>query len=240
MFSSIWHNFFFDPVYNTLVYFIDILPSADVGLAVILSVVVLKVLLLPLSIKASRTQIALQAVQEELKKVQEKYKNSREDLSKHILEIYRREKINPLTLFLKLVIELPLIIALFLTVRALPDIQTDILYTFVKNPELVNMHFFGIIDMTGRNMGLALLAGITSYFQMKYMLPQKKDRKKDAKPDFKEDFADSMRFSMLYVMPVMMVFIGYTFTAVLALYFTVSNIVTLAIEWYIKSKIHKK
>lgn len=237
MLSNFWHTFFFDPVYNLLVFVIDTLPSADVGLAVIISVIVVKLLLLPLSLKASRTQVIMQAIQPELKAIQEKYKNSREDLAKHIMEVYRREKVNPFSIFSKLLIEIPIIIALFLTVRSLPTIQIDFLYSFIQNPDVVNMFFLGIIDMGGRNMFLAFLAGITSYFQMKYMLPKKTERKKDAAPDFKEDFAESMRFSMLYVMPVIMVFMGYTFSAVIGLYFTVSNLTTLAQEWYVKKNI---
>ena len=56
MFSYIWHTFFFDPVYNILVFFIDVIPGGDVGLAIIATVIVVKLILLPVSIKAIQTQ----------------------------------------------------------------------------------------------------------------------------------------------------------------------------------------
>ena len=59
MFSYIWHTFFFDPIYNILVFFIDVAPRGDVGLAIVCTVVVVKTILLPLSVRAAKTQKTL-------------------------------------------------------------------------------------------------------------------------------------------------------------------------------------
>ena len=63
MFSLIWHTFFLDPVYNTLVFFIDVIPGGDVGLAIICTTILVKFILLPLSIKAVKTQVAMQEIE---------------------------------------------------------------------------------------------------------------------------------------------------------------------------------
>ena len=62
MFGTIWHTFFFDPVYNGLIFFIDILPGGDVGLAIICTTVVVKLILLPLSVRAAKTQVAMREI----------------------------------------------------------------------------------------------------------------------------------------------------------------------------------
>ncbi len=59
MWSTIWHTFFFDPVYNSLVFFIDVLPGGDVGLAIVCTVVFIKVVILPLSIKVTKMQAVM-------------------------------------------------------------------------------------------------------------------------------------------------------------------------------------
>ena len=59
MFGTIWHTFFFDPIYNGLVFFIGVVPGGDVGLAIVMITVVVKVLLLPLSVKAAKTQVIM-------------------------------------------------------------------------------------------------------------------------------------------------------------------------------------
>jgi YidC/Oxa1 family membrane protein insertase len=68
MFSYIWHTFFFDPVYNVLVFFIDVMPGGDVGLAIIATVILVKLVLLPVSIKAVKTQKVMRDIEPKLLK----------------------------------------------------------------------------------------------------------------------------------------------------------------------------
>ncbi|MEX0933156.1 MAG: YidC/Oxa1 family membrane protein insertase, partial [Candidatus Paceibacterota bacterium] len=70
---------FYEPLYNALVLLIDILPSADVGLAVIILTLFVKTLILPLSIKATRTQMKLKILEPKIKEIQTTYKDKREE-----------------------------------------------------------------------------------------------------------------------------------------------------------------
>lgn len=242
MFSEIWHTFFFDPVYNTLIFFIETLPSKDVGLAVIGTVIAVKLILLPLSFKATKTQLLMRHIQPELDAIKEKYKDSREELARKTLEVYRKVNINPFATIGIIFIQLPLVIAIYLSVRSLPIINQEVLYSFVSSslPFEPNMFFLGFIAMNGRNVALAALAGFTAYLQAKYLVTNTKKTEKKEKsetPSIKDDFAESMRFSMLYMMPVMIFFASYSISAVIALYFIISNITTIAQEWYLKRTI---
>jgi len=239
MFNYIWHTFFFDPVYNGLVFFIDIIPGGDVGLAIIATVIVVKTILLPLSIKAAKTQRVMREIEPKLKEIKETLKDKREEQAQAVMKIYREAGINPFASIFLIFLQIPIIIALYFSVYtgggiALPAINVDILYSFIAAPSLVNMDFLGLIDITGRSLLLALLAGLTQYYQVKLAMPDLPPRDPNAAPDFKADFGRNMQLQMRYVMPVIIIFVAYGISAAIALYFFVSNLVAVIQEIYIK------
>ncbi len=237
--SNIWHTIFFDPVYNTLVFFIDAFPGGDVGLAIVATVVVVKVLLLPLSIKAVKTQKIMREIDPKLREIKVKYKDKREEQAKAMLEIYREAGMNPFASILVMFIQIPFIIALYMSVSngggvPLPAINTELLFSFIPNPETVSMVMLGFFDITTKNLPLALLAGITQFMYTRYAMPALATKDANAVSSFKDDFARNMQLQMRYVMPVMIIGIAYYFTAAIALYFVVSNLMTLAQEYIVR------
>jgi len=239
MFSYIWHTFFFDPVYNGLVFFITVIPGGDVGLAIIGTVVVVKFLLLPLSIKAVKTQKIMRELEPKLKELKTQYKDNREEQAKAMMALYKEAGMNPFASILLIFIQLPFIISIYFSVVsgggvALPDINLDILYTFITAPTAVSMDFLGLVDISGRSLLLAFLAAITQYFHTKLAMPVMAPKEPGAAPDFKDDFMRNMQLQMRYVLPVIIFVVAYTFSAAIALYFFVSNVVTIAQEYYVR------
>lgn len=239
MFSYIWHTFFFDPVYNTLVFFIDIFPHGDVGLAIIATVLLVKMVLLPISIKAVKTQKIMREIEPKLKELKEKYKDDRQQQAQAMMEVYRDAGMNPLASIVLIFIQIPIIIALYFSVYsgggvALPDINTDLLYAFIAAPFEVSMHFLGQFDITERSLVLALGAGVTQFIQVHLSMPKLPPKEEGAEPDLKADFMRNMQLQMKYVMPVLITFVAYSISAAIALYFVVSNTVTIAQEYFIR------
>lgn len=239
MFSFIWHTFFFDPIYNSLVFFIDVIPGGDVGLAIAASIALVKFILLPLSIQAAKTQKVMREIEPKLKAIKEQYKDNREAQAKAMMAIYQEAKMNPFASIVIIFLQIPIIIALYYSVYsgggvALPAINIELLYSFIPAPQEVSMNFLGLMDITQRSIFLALLAGITQYIQVAYMMPKLPPRDKDAAPDLKEDFMRNMQLQMKYVMPVLIAVVAYTISAAIALYFVVSNIFAIIQEWYIR------
>ena len=239
MFTYIWHTVFFDPVYNGLVFFIDIIPGGDVGLAIIATVTVVKILLFPISIKAAKTQKLMKELEPKLKAIKEEFKDKREEQAKAMMAIYKDAGMNPFASIILIFLQLPFVIALYLAVSSgggikLPGINTEILYAFVQNPVVITMDFLGQIDITSNNLPLALLAGITQFIATWYAMPALPPKEVGAKPDFKDDFMRNMQLQMKYVMPVMIIFIAYTFSAAIALYFVVSNIMMIIQELFVR------
>jgi YidC/Oxa1 family membrane protein insertase len=239
MWSNIWHTFFFDPVYNALVFFIDIIPGGDVGLAIIATVLVVKTILLPISIKAVKTQKIMREIEPKLKEIKEKHKDNRQEQAQAMMEVYKEAGMNPLASIALIFLQIPIIIALYFAVARgggipLPDINTDLLYSFVAEPVALTMNFIGLFDIAERSIILALGAGITQYFHVRLTLPKIPPKEEGAEPNLKDDFMRNMQTQMRYVMPVLIVLVSYSISAAIALYFLVSNLTTIAQEYFVR------
>ena len=241
MFSTIWHTFFFDPIYNGLIYLINIVPGGDVGLGIVAMTIIVKLLLVPLSLKASRAQHAQRALEPKLKEIKERLKDKREEQAKAIMDAYKKEGINPFASILPMFIQIPVIIALYLSVLRgggvpLPEINSDLLYSFIPTPETINVMFLGLLDITTKNLPLAILAGIAQFLQVRLTMPAPKPQDKNAEPDFKKDFARNMQLQMRYVMPVIIGVVAYIYSAAAAIYFIISSLVAIAQEYIFKKE----
>jgi YidC/Oxa1 family membrane protein insertase len=239
MFSSLWHGVFFDPIYNTLVFFIDVAPRGDVGLAIIATVIVVKTVLLPLSVRAAKTQKAMKEIEPKLKELKESHKDDKQAQAKAMMEVYSDANISPFASIALLLIQIPIVFALYFAVARgggipLPDINIDLLYSFIPTPTIVNTNFLEWVDITGRSVILAALAGITQFWQINLTLPKLGPKKQTDVPDLKEEFVRNMHLQMRYVMPVIIAVVAYTISAAIALYFFVSNVVGILQEFYVR------
>jgi len=181
----------------------------------------------------------MREIEPKLKEIRETLKDKRQEQGEAMLKLYREAGISPFASILLIFLQIPIVIALYLSVNtgggiALPAINTEILYSFVRIPEFVNMNFLGMLDITGKSLVLAFLAGVTQFFQVKLAMPALPPRDPDAAPNFKEDFGRNMQLQMRYVMPVIIFFVAYYISAAIALYFFVSNLVAILQEVYIK------
>ena len=239
--SFIWHTLFLDPIYNSLVFFIDSMPKEDVGLAIICTVVLVKLIILPLSLKAIRTQIAMREIEPELARIRETYKDQREVQALKTMELFKKAEVKPFSSVLLLFIQIPIVISLYFAVSRgggipLPEINSTLLYSFIPNPGTANMIFLGFMDIAKKSIVLALAAGITQFLHTRLSLPKPKARAKDAQPSLKEDFTRSMHMQMQYVMPALITLVAYSISAAIALYFLVSNIMAIIQEYIVRRK----
>ena len=240
MFSYIWNTFFFNPIYNTLVFFIDIIPGGDVGLAIIAAVIVVKLVLFPVSIKAVQTQKVMKEIQPKIKELKDKYKDDKEAQAKAMMDVYKEYELNPFSSIFIILLQIPIIIALYFSVYsgggvALPDINVEALYSFISVPTEVTMNFIGLVDIAGRSVLLALAAGITQYIHVNYVMPTpEKPKKEDGPADFQTELMNNMQTQMKFVMPILITGIAYFISAAIALYFVVSNLFSIFQELYVR------
>lgn len=240
MISSFFNTFIHTPLYNALIFLINHVPLADVGIAVILLTVLVKLLLFPLARNASLMQMKMRAIAPELEKIKEKYKDDRQKQTLETLELYKKHNIKPFASILVLFIQIPVILGLYWIFYkgGLPKIDTATLYPFVHSTVTPNMHFLGLVDMAGKSALFAFFAGLTQYFMSSITLP--KPAPKSDNPTMKEDFAHSMHIQMKYVMPIFIAVIAYSISAAIALYWTVSNLFSIAQELFIRRNYQNK
>ena len=235
--SSLFHNVVYLPIYNLLIALVDVIPGGDVGLAVIGITVVVKLVLLPLSLSAVRTQRAMKLLEPELKELKERYKDDKETQAREMFALYKKNNVKPFASILMLFIQLPILFGLYFVSQhaVLQQVDPSMLYSFISVPETVSPLFLGIFVLTGSSLILALVAAATQALQAWYAIPVP-PKSTSKTPSMQEDFGRAIALQARFIFPLLIGFIAYT-SAVLALYFTASNLFMVAQEFVVR-KLH--
>jgi YidC/Oxa1 family membrane protein insertase len=236
MFSTLFYN----PIYNLFVLILDFITS-DVGLAIVLVTILVKIILFPLAKQSIKTQIGMKQIKPELDALQKKYgkkpeQEERQKMAMEMMELYRSNNVRPFSSFFMLLIQLPILISLYLIFfkAGLPEINTDILYSFVQIPAEVSMSFIGIIDLTApHNLVLALMAGVAqavhSYFAID--VPERGDNDSTG-----AEFTRNLTMQMKYGLPILISGTAYYFGAPIALYLLTSTLFMLLQEYLVRKE----
>lgn len=233
-------TFIVQPFYNFLVVLVDYITN-DLGLAIIIFTVLFRFIIFPLSKNQIKTQIKLKEIQEPLKLLKEKYKNDNSKMAQEMMRLYKENNIKPFSGLLVVFIQLPLLFGFYyiFTKTGLPQINIDLIYTFIKSPAFIDTNFFGI-ELTTKSFLLAGLGGITQYIQMKILLSNNLNNKPQKEKSSLEDIMENVQKQMSYTMPVLIGFISYSLGSIVALYFVTSNIFSIFQETYLKKTIRNK
>ncbi|MCR4314065.1 MAG: YidC/Oxa1 family membrane protein insertase [Candidatus Uhrbacteria bacterium] len=237
--GEFFHTILYVPIFNLLVFFYEILPGADIGFAIIALTVLIKLILWPFMSQSLKSQKALQELQPKIEELKAKHGTEKEALAKAMMELYQKEKVNPLASCLPLLIQLPILIALYRVLLGGFGAETLVeLYPFVANPDSINHVFLGVIDLSVASLYLAILAGYFQFFQTRMLINKRPPKQVTGKKGaFDETMLASMNKSMLMFMPAITVIIGATLPAGLTLYWVTVNIVSILQQQFVFSKI---
>mgnify|MGYP001585477586 CR=1 FL=1 len=161
---------------------------------------------------------------------------SKEEQAKQTFELYKKNKTNPFSGCLLILIQIPIIFALFYVFLKGLNFDNGTLYGFVSTPSNINMSFLRLIDIHNKSLVLAVLAGISQYLQAHFMpkpLPGGGDGN-----SFQENFTKSMNLQMKYVFPFLITFIAYSVSGAIALYWITSNLFAVGQQIYATKKKH--
>ena len=227
-----FNTILYRPLFNVLVLLYQYIPGRDFGLAVIVLTILIKLIFYPLGAKAIRSQKDLSKIQPEIKEIQKKYKDNKEEQTREIMALYKKAKINPFSGCLPILIQLPVLIALYRVFwHGLQPEQMAFLYSFTPNPGAIDPSFLGIINLSQPNAIIAFLAGIFQFFQIKMVSSSKKSGKgKD------DSFSGQMQKQMQYFMPVFMVIILFRLPSAIGVYWVVTTIFTILQQYVILKK----
>jgi len=237
---ELFHDFLYVPIYNLLVFLVDVVPGGDVGLAVVLATVIVKVILMPLSLRAVKTQRQMKLIEPQLRELRDKHKNDKEKQAKEMMALYKEHNVRPFASILGILIQLPIIIALYLVFNreALLNIDPSLLYSFVPAPTVISPLFLGIFAVAGTSILLSLLAGIAQAAHARVSVPVPAASTSE-KRSATEDFGRMMAMQARYVLPIIVAVIAYVTSGAIALYFITSSLVGLLQEAIVRQIKHE-
>ena len=204
------------------------------GVAIIVLTVLIRLIFLPLTTKTVLSQKALNRLNPQIKAIKEKYKNDNAAQSAAILNLYKQNKINPAAGCVPLLIQLPILIALYQAFMGIfkPE-SLNILYSFVANPGVISDRFLNFINIGKPNIFLTLFAGLAQFIQAKQASLYSKEQGGDANKEM-----TALNSQMLYFFPILIIIIGWNLPAGLMVYWVTTTLLSMAEQSYIKWK-HK-
>lgn len=224
MISTVFDAIIYNPLYNGLVWLVNIIPTHDVGIAVVILTIVVRTILIPLSRRAIQSQLDMKKVTPDVAKLREKYKDDKQGESKAIFALYKERNIHPFASFGLLLIQFPILIGLYWVFSrgGLPAIDAARLYSFIHAPAAVNMMFLGIQNMAGHSVVLALLAAVSQFTYTRLSMGPR-GVKTATEASFSDDMAKSLDVQARFVLPAIIGVIGFTVVAAAPLYWATSN-----------------
>lgn len=213
-----FQNYIYNPILTVLIFIYQNLAFQDFGLAVVFLTILVRVVLFPLFYKGAKDQAIMQKIQPQIKKIQEENKGNTQEQGRLLMALYAKNKINPFSSILLLIVQLPIFYALF-----------KIFSAGVIAGQFDNPTFFGLINLKEKGLDLALVAAILQYFQIKISMPK-------MAPGEKTQFA-GMQKTMLYIAPVLTLLILTPLPRALALYWIITTIFSIIQQRYINKNI---
>lgn len=229
--TQFFHVFLYQPLLNILLLFYHYVTWRDLGLAVILLTIIIRLVLHPLSRKSIKSQQEMQRLQPKISEVQGKFKNDKNTQGRALMELYQREKVNPFSGCLPLLLQLPILIALYRVFMDIlnPKILGASLYRFVSNPGDIKptLLFFINLEKPIILIIIALSAGIAQFFQTKALLPQKKQSLPAKTINGNDQFGRALQQQMTYFFPILTVLMIWQFKALIGLYWLFSTLASI-------------
>ncbi|MGL5051919.1 MAG: YidC/Oxa1 family membrane protein insertase [Fusobacteriaceae bacterium] len=200
--------------------------TSSFGLAIIGITILTKLVTLPLTIKQDKSMRAMKEIQPEIEKIKTLHKDDAKTMNEKTMELYKKEKINPAGGCLPLLIQMPILFALFGVLRIDPaSINPEFPYKYMQSIPLTESFLWLSLGTPDPFYILPLLNGILSFLQ------QKITGSSDSNPQMK---------NMMYIFPVMMIFISYKMPAGLQLYWVVSSLAGIIQQYWIIKRGEKK
>ena len=233
MISHFFHIGVYQPLYNALIWLVDRVPFHDMGLAIILLTLMVRVVLYPLSKRAIESQKKMKEVAPDIEKLKEKHKDDSRAQSEAIFSLYREKEIRLSAGFILILVQLPILIALYwiFALSKLPTIDTSLLYSFIVVPASVNTNFLGI-SLTGHSIVLAVLVVMTQMLYTRLAMGPRIPPPVKKTTSFSEDMASSFDLQARYFLPVMFGFFAYYVVAAAPLFWVTGNIAMIAQEYW--------
>jgi len=228
-----WSTIIIQPMVNSLLLLYWVFFS-NFGIAIIAFTMLVRLVMVPLTIKQSRQIKAMNGLQPLMKQLQEKYKNDRQRVSQETMKLYKEHGVNPLGCLGPMFIQFPIWIGLFQAIRQTVPNNPETLVELSGNLYSWLPQVHSIIPINSSFLWMDLALPDPSPFVMPILVGGSMFvmQKMTTMPSVDERQASTNRM-MLWMMPLMFGFFTLNFSSGLAVYWVVSNIIGVAIQGFI-------
>jgi YidC/Oxa1 family membrane protein insertase len=237
MIGNLFFTILYQPLFNALIWLYQNFSFGDLGVAIILLTLIIRIILFPLFYKGAKDQSIMQRLAPKIKEIQTSHKNNKEMQAQALLALYKEHKVNPFSGFLLLLVQLPILWALYRVF--LNEFSADsfsALYSFIIAPESMNANFLGMFDLASRSAVIALIAAVLQYLQGKISLI------KSNKPLAEQSPMERMGRQMMFMGPVMTFAVLYFFNlpSAVGIYWMTTAVFSLVQQVVINRKLNMK
>ncbi len=190
---------------------------SSAGLGIIAFTIIVKTLMLPLTVKALRSSKAMQELQPKIKELQKKHGNDRQRISQETMALYQQYRVNPMAGCLPMVIQIPIFLGLYNAIMRLSTSGAGLWdQGFLWLPSLAHPDPWHI---------LPIVAGLFQFVQTQMMRPANQPKSTDPQ--------QAMMNSVMNIMPLTVVFFGWSFAAGPVLYWATQSVYSVVQQWFI-------
>lgn len=220
--ANLFNNFIFEPILEILLWIYNNLALGDLGLAIIMLTIFIRIVLFPFFYKSSKDQALIRKLQPKVDEIKKTHKEDKQKQTEELMSLYKEHKLNPFSGFLLLIIQLPIFIGIFKIFK-----DTEII-----TQTFTNFTFLGIINLVEVSIPLVVIASILQYIQGKISLNSGKQ------PQNKKGMAKFGK-SMIYFMPFISFIILTQLPSALAVYWITSSIFSTGQSYLVDKKVAK-
>ncbi|OGY66125.1 MAG: hypothetical protein A3A04_01035 [Candidatus Harrisonbacteria bacterium RIFCSPLOWO2_01_FULL_40_28] len=233
MISSFFYEVFYRPLFNGLIFLYNTAAFHDIGLAIIMLTIFIRIILYPLFHKGARHQAVMQRLQPEIRKIQHDHKEDKEKQAQALLALYKENNINPFSGIFLIFLQLPVLWALFkVFYDGLSPDAFAMLYSFVSRPEVLNLDFLNLINVGEKSILVVGLAAIAQYVQGKLSFTPQLGNKDDA--------AAKVGSYMVFIAPLFTVIVLVNLPAAVGIYWLTSSLFSVFQQWIINRNLSKE
>ena len=226
---ELYHQFIYNPLLNLLVWGYNSLPGHDIGVVIVVLTILVRLLLAPTMHKQIKSQHAIARLQPKLEELKEKHKDNKEAQARAVMDLYKEHNVNPFASCLPLLLQLPILIALYQVFNKALHGNLDGLYRVVYNPGVIDPMFLGVVNLANPNIILAILAGGLQFWQARMMQAKSTTKPTDAS-------AQMIQMQTMYLLPLVSIFIAWRLPAGLPLYWIVTTLFAIAQQYYVTKR----
>jgi YidC/Oxa1 family membrane protein insertase len=221
-----WFYFLTKPIFYALLYINGIVQNF--GISIILLTIFIKLAFFPLANKSYTSMSRMKKLAPQMKTLRERFGDDKQRLNQEMMELYKREKVNPASGCLPILIQIPVFFALYKVLFVNIEMRQAPFFGWIKDLSAADptsiFNLFGLIPWTPPDFLMIgvwpLIMGVSMYLQQK-LNPQP---------------TDPMQAKIFQFLPIMFTFLLANFPAGLVIYWAVNNVLSMSQQWVIMKR----